>query len=103
MQRTCSFANWTFFRYSLQSAAFSLLCPQIAHLDIYIALLPLRKSPHIVSHCFKNVIDASQEAKSLGIPEYALPQLSAEPTLDEARKAQKKVESIMASFLSANI
>lgn len=44
-----------------------------------------------------------QEAKSLGIPEYALPELGKEPTLEEAREAQKKIDSIVASFLSADI
>ena len=39
----------------------------------------------------------------MGIPAYALPVLKEDPTLEEARAAQAKVESIVASFNSANI
>ena len=44
-----------------------------------------------------------QEAEALGIPRYALPRLSSEPTLEEAREVQERIESIIASFTSANI
>lgn len=44
-----------------------------------------------------------QEARALGIPDYALPHLSSDPTLEEARAAQQKIESIVASFMSADI
>jgi len=39
----------------------------------------------------------------MGIPAYALPALKAEPTLEEARAAQEKVDAIVASYTSANI
>jgi hypothetical protein len=44
-----------------------------------------------------------QEARAMGIPEYALPTLSEEPTLKEAKAAQQKLDAIISSFMSANI
>jgi len=48
-------------------------------------------------------IMAKTEAVAMGIPAYALPALKAEPTLEEARAAQEKVDAIVASYTSANI
>ncbi len=44
-----------------------------------------------------------QEAIAMGIPAYALPALGDDPTLDEARAAQQKLDDIVASYTSANI